>query len=153
MRTRVSLVVSAIVLMLGVVSIAQPAGAAPAETYTTPFSYNECSPPGPVVYCYQGHGVIHYTVTPSGNQTFVDNREECSQISRNGVTLQERCDSRHYVVHMKGNEAQVVVLRGMSEQSYVISGTTYTCSGSYNAIYANGEVRHDAYQFQCTPPL
>jgi len=149
MRTRFITLLSAVVLMLGILSVAQPAAAAPAQ----PFSVNECSPPGPVVYCYQAKGVIIFNVTPSGNATYIDNREECSQITRSGVVVQDVCNKRNYVVHARDGEEQVVHYRGVSEQTYVLSGTTYTCTGSYNAIYVSGEVRHDHYQFECNPPF
>jgi hypothetical protein len=149
MRSRLSLFLSALVVMLGVLSVAQPVAAAPAQ----PFSIDECSAPGALVFCYQAKGVVHHTVTPSGNVSYVDNREECSQVFHNGVVVQDVCQRQHYVVHAKDNQEHVMVSRAVSDQTYVLSGVTYTCSGSYNAVYANGEIRHDTYQFACTPPM
>lgn len=149
MRPHVSVFFGALVIMLGMLNLAQPAAAAPAQQFT----WDACSAPGPLVFCYQGKGVVHHTFTPSGNVSYVDNREECSQVIHNGVVVQDVCQRSHYVVHAKDNQEHVVVSRAVSAQTYVLSGTTYTCSGSYNAVYANGEVRHQNGQFECIPPF
>lgn len=149
MRGRLALVLTALVVLLGVQGLTQPVTAAPAQTFT----WDECSAPGPLVFCYQGKAVVQHTFTPSGNASYVDNREECSQVTHNGVVVQDICQRQHYVVHAKDNHEHVMVLRSVGTQTYVLSGVTYTCGGSYNAVYANGEVRHDAYAFACTPPM
>ena len=149
MRTHVSVFLGALVIMLGMLNLAQPAAAAPAQQFT----WDACSTPGPLVFCYQGKGVVHHNFTPSGNVSYVDNREECAQVIHNGVVVQDVCQRQHNVVHAKDNQEHVVVSRAVSAQTYVLSGITYTCSGSYNAVYANGEVRHENEQFECTPPF
>ena len=80
MRSRISLFFSAILLMLGLLSLAQPAAAAPAEPYQTT---DDCVQVGTGEICINGHymvqenesasGVIKVTINGTSTETFTGN--------------------------------------------------------------------------------
>ena len=66
MRTRIITFLSAVLLMLGILSVAQPAAAAPAQ----PYAVSSCQIFGDFKYCVQTKGVVQRNESASGNTTY-----------------------------------------------------------------------------------
>ena len=60
--------------------------------------------------------------------------------------IQQGSSKSNFVLVAKEGEPQVSHSNGKS--SFTYSGTT--CTYQYNYTYANGELRHEAYDFQCS---
>ncbi|MBA3275430.1 MAG: hypothetical protein H0T72_06525 [Chloroflexia bacterium] len=148
MRTRISLVMSAVLLMLSVLSIVQPAAAAPAE----PFQTAECFDfGGGYEYCYEAHGVFQENTSKSGNTKYTYNATSSYTFTLNGQDIQSGSEKYHSTFIAKDGESQVYHDRGRGSFSYVdfFTGEQVNCTYDYNWIYANGEVRHEINNVDC----
>ena len=149
MRTRIITLLSTIVLMLGILSMAQPAAAAPAE----PYAVSACQIFGNFEFCYQTRGVIQRNESASGNTTYSSNGRRCYQATVRNELVNEGCASFHVTLHRQDGETQVYHTRQHTTSTFVYLGTTYTCTSSHNVVLANGEVRHEDHQLECNPPF
>jgi hypothetical protein len=142
MRTRIFLFVSATLLVFGVMSFAQPAAAAPAEPYHT----GDCVQFGTDTYCYEEHGVVQTNESASGNTKYTFNGTFFYTLTRNGVVIHEAESKSHSTFIVKDGEQQVSHSR--DDSSYTYAGET--CTVSYNTVFANGEIRHQEFQRECS---
>ncbi len=149
MRTRIFLVVSAVLLMLSVLSIVQPATAAPAQPYHTA----ECSDFGDgYEFCYESRGVVQENTSGSGNTKYTYNATTSYTFTLNGEVLSSESNKAHYTFIAKDGAPQVSHQRGSGSYGYIdfSTGEEVTCTYNYNVIYANGEVRHEVFNFVCS---
>ena len=142
MRTRILLFVSATLLLFGVMSFAQPVAAEPAEPYRTA----GCVQFGSSTYCYEERGVVQTIESASGNIKYTFNGTYFYTLIRNGVVIYESESKSHYTFMAKDGEQQVSHSREGS--SYTYAGET--CTVSYNTVFANGEIRHQDFQRECS---
>jgi len=140
---------SAIVLLLGVLSFAQPAAASPAA----PYNVAECFDfGGGYEYCYEFKGVSQSNESASGNTKYTFNGSFSVSYTLNGDVIYSSEGKTHYTFIAKDGEPQVSHQRGSGSFSYVdfFTGEQVNCTYDYNVIYANGEVRHEVYNFTCS---
>ncbi len=142
MRAKTTLVLSALLLMLSVLSVAQPAAATPAQ----PFNVSECFSFGELEYCYTVHGVFQVTETPSGNTKYIYNVTSSYTVTENGQVVYSEEDRYHANYLVKDGESQVAHNLGSGSFPYA----NQTCTYDYNVIFTDGEVRHEVFNFQCS---
>ncbi len=137
------LLIAALFLFVGTAVLAGPAVAAPEPA--TPYRYADCYGDSTYEYCFSGHGVFKQETSASGNQLYKFSGSSKITYSENGEMLYQGSEKYNSVAHDNG--AGVYHSNGQGEFSY---GDT-TCTYKYNFTYANGEVRHEAYDFECSP--
>ena len=142
MRIKVTMVFSVLFLMLSVLSIAQPAAAAPAQTYNASDCYIEEGGR----FCITSRGVYQEQTTRSGitKATYSESYEQSFRDENGQVIYQDASKYSETFVYKNG-EPQI------SRQRYTGS-LTYegqTCTFGYAMVYANGAVRHEDETFDC----
>ena len=144
MRRILRLVITALFLFGGAFALAGPAVAAPAQ----PYSYGpECYDFGEgYQVCFSGRGVVKDNQSASGNTLFKASGDSSYEVLLNGEVIEQCSSKSNFVLVAKEGEPQVPHSNGKS--SFTYSGTT--CTYQYNYTYANGELRHEAYDFQCS---
>ncbi|MDQ3656547.1 MAG: hypothetical protein M3457_15915 [Chloroflexota bacterium] len=139
MRTRIFLIVGAVLLMLSV----QPAAAAPAEPYQTT---DACRSVFTITICVNGHGVVQENDSASGVTKVTINGTYTETLSRNGDLLRTTEGKTHQTLIFKDGEPQVAHTR--DSRTIQITGRE-ACTYDLNVIYANGEVRHEINNVDC----
>jgi hypothetical protein len=137
------------VLLLFSLGTAQSTLAAPAQ----PYHLSDCFEfGGGYLYCYDSTGVIAGTTTASGN--FVHTLTDTTNftLTLDGSVVESGQRKSHFVNVNKGSQAQVDRFNGSDAFSYVDSttGQTITCTYTFNFIYANGDIRHDVDNLDCS---
>lgn len=105
--------------------------------------------------CYTIDGQMHRTETPSGNAIFFWHADYTSDYKSTYPGFQYESSSEssaknHWVI--KQGEPQVMSWKNDGEYTYTLNGQTVTCTYSYRFHYANGEVRIEDYQADCSDP-
>lgn len=136
MRAKTTIVLSALFLMLSLLSVAQPAAATPAQPVNASecFTYSDVG----VELCLETHGVTHVNESASGTTTSTTNVTTSLTGRENGQVFYESEDQLHLTHITRDGEEQVYHVRGRGE--FTFRGET--CTYDSNIIFANGEVRH-----------
>jgi hypothetical protein len=146
MHTRITLLLAAFSLLLGgLLAVASPAAAAPAETYRFDECFEEVEDGDLYTECYQDRGVMHYNETPSGNINTSDNGRFSTQFYINGELIYSASGNFHYTTVIRNGEEQVAITHSRFETTY----EGMTCTGSIQFIYTNGEYRRLVTDSQC----
>jgi hypothetical protein len=143
------LLVGILLLLFGVQGTTQAVLAAQAQ----PYHLSGCDDlGGGYVYCYESRGVITVTETPSGN--FASNTRDTTTytVSLDGAVIETGQRKSHFVNVNKGSQAQVDRFNGSDAFSHIDSdtGQTISCTYTFNFIYANGAIRHDVDNLDCS---
>jgi hypothetical protein len=152
MRATSVKVAIAMVLLLGLAGVAQPAAAARAE----PFHISGCAPYDEVLeICSEHRGVlkedargVRDSLTAVGQFCYTITNTTTGEISQGGCSkyttvLRQTKDGGDQIYHANSNDAFAVTLEG----------TRYECTQRNNFTYANGEYRNVGNQLECNPPL
>jgi hypothetical protein len=127
--------------------VATPAQAARVSQYNYPeecFSYYD-EYLGDTTVCYSARGHYNYTVTPSGNESYVGKDTSTFSVSNSSYSYSSSFDSRFHVLIKRG---ETHVVHQKYSDSYTVDGQT--CTFTANFTYANGEVRHDEATNSCS---
>ncbi len=143
MRRIARLFLAALFVLIGLSAVAGTAVAAPEPA--TPFRYHDCYTFDGTEACFDGHGVYKTQTSSSGDSLFKASGTSTTTVTENGQLVYQASDKYNYV--SVTNPAGVYHSNGQGE--YTFLGTT--CTYKYNITYANGEVRHEAYDFNCSP--
>ncbi len=142
MRIKITMFLSVLFLMLSLFSIAQPAAAAPAQTYNASDCYIEVGGQ----FCIKSTGVYQEQTTPSGitKETYNGSYEQSFR-DENGRVIYQDVSKYSSTIVSKDGEPQV------SRERYTGSSTYegQTCTFGYVIVYANGAVQHEDETFDC----
>jgi hypothetical protein len=143
------MLLTAFTLMLGgMLAVANPAAAAPAQ----PYSYEECFEEVDektgyrLTECYVDKGVMQFIETPSGNIKVSDHGSYSTEFYVEGELVYSASGNFHYTTLIRNGEAQVDLTLMRFESTY--NGST--CTGSLHFVYTNGEYRRLVVDTQCT---
>jgi hypothetical protein len=145
MGFRIFLPVSTVLVVLDMLGFAQPAIAAPAEPYHTTY----CELDGPFdIYeiCYDMRGVVKENVSASGVTTVVINDTTTFTVTRRGEWWYSSGFSQHDTYVFQDGEPQVA---HHLQRGYIEEGTR-TCTYDLHSQFANGELRYDVSNFECS---
>lgn len=147
MRTRISLIVSVVLFMLSMQSLANLAAAAPAVPYQTADACR-LTGGGRFEICVNGHGVVQENESASGVTKVTIHGFYTETLVRDGdELLRTREGKTHETLIFKDGKPQVAHVR--EKRSVQITGGV-ACTYDVNVIYANGEVRHEVDNVVCT---
>jgi hypothetical protein len=140
MRIKITMFLSVLFLTLSVLSIAQPAVAAPAQTY------NESSCFDGGQFCITSRGVYQEQTTGSGiTKATYNGSYEVIVRGENGQVIYQDASKDSSTFVYKNGEPQVSRQRYTGSFSY----EGETCTFGYAVVYANGAVRHEDETFDC----
>lgn len=146
MHTRIMLLLATFSLLFGgMLAVASPAAAAPAQHYRVDECFEEVEDGNRYTECYQDKGVMQYNETPSGNITISDNGRFSTRFFVNGELIYSASGKFHYTTILRNGEEQVGITHSRFETTY----DGMTCSGSIQFIYTNGEYRRLVTDSQC----
>ena len=151
MRTTLTALLTVVILMLGVTTVAPPAAATAAE----PYQLSDCMDVGGgVESCVEIHGVLQANETPSGDTQYQLSGKLCfTTTAPTGEVVEEGCLKSNFMLHQQDGEVQVYHTNQKNDFAFEYQGTNYECTFSSNITYANGELRHDDLQAECNPSL
>jgi hypothetical protein len=150
MRSTITTLLTAVILLLGVTTFAPPAAAAPA----LPYRDAGCRDFFGLEYCYEAKGVVKSNETPSGNTQYHIAEDVCFTFTApTGQVIQDSCYKYNLVFHEKDGERQAYHANQKQDFVFDYLGMHRECTISYNVTYANGKVRHSDFQEECNPPL
>ncbi len=144
--TRITVLVSAVVLTVGVPTFARPAAAAPAQPYHVETCERHSEGPDEYEICLESQGVVQVTESASGVITSTFTGRTSSTATENGELVYSGESADHVTVVAKNGVDQVFHQRGSGS---FVTGEGLTCTVRYNTIYANGDVRHEVLIFEC----
>jgi hypothetical protein len=148
MRRIARLFVTALIVLVGLSAVAGPAVAAPEPAF--PYRYSDCYEyqydGDDYQVCLSGHGVSKFQQSASGQFLYKSSGTSHYTVTRNGEVIEEGSNKDNFVLVAK-DETQVFHSNGRGQFSFAGA----TCTYKYNVTYANGELRHEAYDFQCSP--
>jgi len=142
MRRIVRLLLATLFLCAGALALAGPATAAPAQ----PYRYSDCFDfDDGYQVCFSGKGVFKEQQSASGNLLLKASGTSTYTVRYEGDVIEGGSGRDNFVLHEKNGEPHVYHQNGKGQFTY----DGVTCSYRYNVTYANGELRHDAYDFRC----
>ena len=116
-----------------------------------PYSYSDCTDYGSgYAYCEEGHGVYAANDTPSGNEMGKATGFVSQKLTYNGQVYFQNSNQFNAVFVRSDGDPKVAHYNQKSEFTYSDGSATSGCTSQDNYTYANGEVRHSVYSFQCT---
>jgi hypothetical protein len=153
MNRRSSIVVAAVLLMLGMPGLARPVAAAPAQ----PIDRSGCHDPyenlGDIYQtCFDEKGVVQFTELPSGGFKSTINTTVSVTTTVNGEVSQADRAKLHIFELVKDGETHVRRYRSYTLDDILIdpgTGEVMTCIATYHYVEANGEVRVETDSFEC----
>jgi hypothetical protein len=144
MRRIVQLFVAAFVLFGSAFVLAGTATAAPAQ----PYNYSDCvGDAGGYQFCETGQSVLKDNQSASGNTLYTASGQFSYVYSFNGQTIYQSSTKYHSLSVTRDANTQVDHYNNKGQFS--VGNTTCTFTDIFT--YANGEVRHETHDFQCTP--
>ncbi len=144
MRRAIRVLLTALLLFGGAFVFAGPAVAAPAQPYS--FGPDCYDWGGGYQVCTSGKGVYQENESASGNTSFKASGTYSYEILVNGQVVQQYSNRQNFVLVAKEGSTQVYHYNGKGQTTY--AGTT--CTWKYNFTLANGQVRHNVYESQCS---
>ena len=132
------------------VVVATAASAAIASNGATVTSGTSCVTDGVATFCVTARTVTAATETPSGNVSSLVNGTLEHTLTRPNYQFTSTASIHEHVLAEDGE----IVTAGarVEEFSVVIAGdVAFSCVGSYAVQLANGEIRIDRLQIECTP--
>ena len=151
MRTRITLLASAVVLMVGMLGAARPAAAAPPQ----PYHYGDCVEyvvdSARYEYCYEFQGVEMLVTPASGVTTYSDRGTLSETLTINGEVVESEVEEYTYMGVSKDGEPILARERGGGSVSYVdpLTGETITCTYGYTFLDTKMHGRHNVSHAEC----
>jgi hypothetical protein len=145
MHHKITLILTAVILMLGGTTFVPPDAAAAAETYNV----SDCVPVDELdlEFCYTSKGMAQVNESASGGHTiYAYNGLFCyAYTDSQGTVVQDDCQRFHQEnIIVDGNEQVSFTLFGGKQ---TVLGET--CTYDYSVVFANGKERHTVDNFSC----
>jgi hypothetical protein len=122
------------------------AGGGIASAAAVPVQYDSCYTWGTSNQtCITGHGVFGSNETPDGTVHYFTNSRVTYRTFVDGVVISETTATSHTFYQTDADETSPY----RSSGSYTYPSGGQTCTVAFNMTYANGEVRHDAFEATC----
>ena len=144
MKRIISLAVVAVVM-------ATAASAATASNGATVTNDTKCATYGELTFCVTNRTVTATTATPSGNVSYLVNGTLEHTLTRPNGDRSTFTASIHEYVLAKDGEPFTVSERVEQISDIVAGDVAFSCVVSYAVQLANGEIRIDRLQIECTP--
>jgi hypothetical protein len=152
MPTRITLRVGALVVLLGVLGLTQPAAAAPPQ----PYHYGDCLAyeldGAHHEYCYEFQGTEILQTSPSGVTTYIDKGTLSETLTINGALVESQVEKYTYMGVAKDHEPILTRELGGGSISYVdpLTGDVVTCTYDYSFLDTKLQLRHAAANADCS---
>lgn len=131
--------------------VATAASAATASDGATVTNGTECTTSGQATFCVTARTVTATTATPSGNLSYLVNGTVEHTLTRPDGYRSTWTASIHEHVLAKDGEPVTVSDRVEALSDVVWGDVAFSCVASYAVQLANGEIRIDRAQIECTP--
>jgi hypothetical protein len=147
MRSRFTLLIGALMLIVSLLGSAQTAAAKAQH-----FAVSTCvDSDNGYTLCYDERSVVVARQTPSGREIGVDVTSFTYTLSLNGEKISSDMTKSHYVYNSEGGLSQLDRFNVRRTLSYIdpATGETLTCANRFVFVYAQGDIRHEHETLEC----